>query len=396
MVKLNTGTGCIGASLAGLILRLMALLTVTLLTVTLPAPARTQAADHDMTGPAEVAEYADWSLACDNLRRCEAVSESRAREQFAETEWGEMPVIRLRVVREAGPGARARILVDRRVWAQEPLITTNVFTLHVLYSGDTDVTGPAYRLTAVAEGQYELAAADVPRFLAESARSTLAATRLRGSRALHGLASTEGLNAALRAMDAAQGSSGTVTALIAKGPRPASAVPRAQLPPAVAVVRASSGSLAREVADDELRDRNMLLCGVMAAPHAGTEYRLANGDRLWRVDCPEDEPSQHIVNLRNAWLITKPDGRRIVAPFPGPPRSGGPPSAIVPNSFFDPDTGLVTATFSAGPHSDCGWRRQWGWTGHRWRLVHARAMPACLGIMPDGWLTTWRTSLRYR
>ena len=96
--------------------------------------------------------------------------------------------------------------------------------MHVYTECDGDCTGRAYRLIALEPGRYELAPADVAAFLAESQKTPRAATRFVDGR-MHGITTTAGMTAALRYIDEGQGRRGTVTALYAKGPKPASSVP---------------------------------------------------------------------------------------------------------------------------------------------------------------------------
>jgi hypothetical protein len=59
---------------------------------------------------------------------------------------------------------------------------------------------------------------------------------------------------------------------------------------------------------------------------------------------------------------------------------------ILPNSDFDPVSGLLTA-YSDGK---CGWRRRWAWTGRVFEMVDAVEMPSCYGIPLHQWLQTYR------
>ncbi len=335
----------------------------------------------------EVEEFGDWSVSCDNSGRCEAIGLSRALARHVLTrEWGEAAFHMLRVTRDAGPAARPRVFVDRRVWGMMPSDTRTKLMLHVLDSQNGRV-GKAYRLLALKDGMQEVDPRDVDAFLSESVKTTEVATR---HTEIQGIASTKGMTAALRYMDESQGRRGNATAIYAKGPLPAASVVPARMPPRVKVIRGARTAAARDVTDEKLRKRGLLICGVMAAPHSGASYALANGDRLWRVDCGEEDVIGSPRNQRSVWFFERPNGEKVFPDFPRPEQGRAALRAYLPNSSFDPATGLLTATHYYSDHKDCGWRRQWGWNGTAWQLVSGRELHGCLGVMPENWLITWR------
>lgn len=341
----------------------------------------------------EVQEFGDWSVACDNGKRCEAVSQSKSMERYKKTEWGEAAMLHIRVVRAADANAAPRVFVDRRVWGEEPSNKSVALTLHVYYGGDGDRTGKPYRLLPLIKGQHEVDPRDVAAFLAESARTAYIATRKRGDTDLHGFASSKGMVAALRYMDEAQGRRDTVTAIYGTGPRAAVQVPEPKALPRYTLVKGVTQSAPRNVADEELRKNGMLICGVTAAPHTGKAYRMANGDQLWKVDCAEESTTPSLKNSTSIWFVGTAGKPLALPTFPRPEQGRPALPSRLPNSEFDPATGLLTATFFYGNRGDCGWQRQWGWSGSAWQLVAARELHACVGIMPDGWLPIWRSTI---
>ena len=348
--------------------------------------------ESDALGTApEVREFGDWSVSCDNGKRCEAINVSKERARFVETEWGEMGLLVLRVTREGGPAARPRIFLGESLWNGKAMDKHAGLTLHVLYQGEPDRTGPPYRLLPLTGWRYEVNPLDVDAFLAESLKTDAAATRMS---AIKGIGSTKGMNAALRYMDEAQGRRDNVTAIYGKGTMPAMMVPRAKVLPRVEWVKGAAKRAGTVVPDDELRRRGLLICGVVAAPHTGMRYVLANGDTLWRIDCGEEHSADSRLNPRDMWFIDRPGRGRILATFPRPEQGRKPLPTDLPNSSFDPVTGLLTATLFYGLNRDCGWRRQWGWSGKEWQLVSGRELHGCMGIMPEGWLPIWRSRVR--
>lgn len=342
----------------------------------------------------EVEEFGDWSVACDNTGRCEAMSASRERAHALRGEWGEAAMIILRVVRDAGPLSSPRVFVDRRLWGEAPSDSAAKLTLHVLYPEEHDRTGKGYRLGPLKGGQHELDPRDAPAFLAESRKATAAATRPAGQLAgdLHGLTSTSGMVAALRYMDEAQGRRDTATAIYAKGPLPVRSVAARKQPPVVAVVRGENGHAVRDASEAELDRYGQMICGIAAPPLGGVAYGLANGDMLWRFDCPLPIIDGDGFAAVTVWFATKPDGREVFASFPRPEQGRPALLATLPNASYNPASGLLTATEYYGSNQDCGWRRQWAWDGTAWQLVTARELHGCMGVLPDGWLVTWQAT----
>lgn len=333
----------------------------------------------------KVREHDDWSVACDNSRTCEAISVSpEYAARIASTDAGDLAMPMLRVVRAPGPGMKPRIFVDRRIWDARP--ERRALTLHVYYDGDGDRTGPAYRLIGSANGLDEVDPRDVPAFLAESARTPQAATRNRDG-SMHGLITTRGMIAALRYVDEVQGRRDNVTAVYAKGASPASAVFLPKALPVVAPIRGVAGR--RESAADisalrSLRDR---VCGVGVEPGSITAKRhmLANGDKLWAVGCGTLNGSPATLWLADTG--SGPEIRKLPRPEQGRPAI----DPYLPDSRFDPATGIITARYAGNRFGDCGWERKWAWTGSGFEMISAREMRACLGILPDRWLVTYRT-----
>lgn len=351
-----------------------------------------QAEPHEAGIAPEVEEFGDWSVACDNTGRCEAISASRQRALDLRGEWGEAAMIILRVVREAGPRSAPRVFVDRRVWGEGPSQPSTALTLHVLYPAEQDRTGRAYRLGPLQGGQHELDPRDVNAFLAESRKSSAAATRTAGEKVgdLHGLTSTSGLVAALRYMDEAQGRRDTVTAIFAKGELPASRVAVPKAPPVVDVVRGAAGQAARDAPAAELARYGQMICGIAFPPTSGLSYSLANGDVLWRIDCPVPSTEGGEHTPVTVWFVAKTEGGEVLAAFPRPEQGRPPLLGTLPNAAFDPASGLLTATQYYGSNRDCGWQRRWAWDGTAWQLVAGRELHGCMGVLEEGWLVTWQ------
>jgi len=337
----------------------------------------------EWTAP-EVAEFTDWSVACYNARDCTAVSVSRDYvARIAARDPGDYASPRLWVKRAAGPDARLRVYLDTTVWGEAGLGEAPA-TLHVYTECDGDCTGRAYRLIARGRGRFELAPADVAAFLAESVATSRAATRFAGG-GMHGIITTAGMTAALRFIDERQQRRGTVTAAYAKGPKPARTVPPAPPRARVKVTRGeeveADGTPATEAALFAARAKECRDVDPGAPDPRRARWRLASGQYLWAVGCSANPDAP-----RRLWLVETPGKGIALAAFPRPEQGRAALAGVLPDSAFDPATGLLTA------HSGrmCGWRRRWAWTGTAFAMVDAMEMPACYGIELGQWLATYR------
>jgi hypothetical protein len=348
------------------------------------APARAEdSAPGDWTAP-EVEEFTDWSVACDNARECTAVSVSREFVARITTgDHGDYAMPKLWVKRRAGPQEAARVFIDTTVWG-EAGGDEGPATLHVYTPCDGDCTGRAYRLILLEPGRYELAPGDVPAFLAESLATSRAATRFADGR-MHGIITTAGMTAALRYIDEVQVRRDTVTALYAKGPRPARSVPPAPPRPRVVVIAGEftdrEPDLGTSVALLAARAQLCPTAELTGPDVLRARYALANGQFLWALGCAGEPDAP-----RRLWLIETPG--QGIAPFLLPrPEQGRPAELpILPNSRFDPQAGQIIAASA----ETCGWRRRWAWTGRVFEMVDAVEMPACIGIPLHQWLQTYR------
>lgn len=355
------------------------LLTIALCTA-FASPALAQSVRPIQPGLAAVFEFGDWSTACDNVRRCVSVSVSQGlATRLASSEPGDYAQPILWVRREANSEARPRVFIDLSVWGQRR--SAGRLTLHVYYEGATDRTGRSYILNEIETGYYELTPSQTQAFLAESARSTRAATRSANGE-MHGLLSTRGLVAALRHTDEAQGRSGTVTAIYGTGPLPASDVPSAPTMPTVTVMRGAGSPADMPTQADRAQEADRV-CGVgtRASRQDSVVYALTNGQRLWSIDCGLPQ---------RFWQIEVEPGRFTIAILPRPDLGIRAEQPLLANSSFDPASGTLTAFHKARSHGDCGWQLRWAWTGTEFQMIDALDMPACLGLPVSRWLQTYR------
>jgi hypothetical protein len=117
---------------------------------------------------------------------------------------------------------------------------------------------------------------------------------------MHGIISTSGLIAALRWMDESQGRTGTVTAILAKGSKAASAVPPVSDRRKVKVVRGRiEPSLEVPNHPELMRIRAQYCPGTDPVSETNIQrFRLINGHTLWSIICAE---TPH--NPTHLWLV---------------------------------------------------------------------------------------------
>lgn len=212
-----------------------------------------------------------------------------------------------------------------------------------------------------------------------------------------------GSSAVLRWVDDRQKRAGGVTALVARGPAPARAMPpvprapvvkRAHLPPqdtlparVPPVVWESEG--ARECAEanlDEDLPEAELNASVEAylKEHARIEARLTPELLLVSVPC-----GAGAYNYWDLYLLVSDSGVRSA----GVGSQEEEPDRLV-NSSFDPATAELHAFAKGRGLGDCGLSETYVWDGTAFRLTEAWSMPKCIGMHPSLWHLIYRAKVR--
>jgi hypothetical protein len=312
--------------------------------------------------PGAVHVFRDWAVGCDNGGACQAVSQ--------------LP--------DAGLEKPGTISIARGSAPDAPL------TIRLrAYEGERPATRIAVdgqargAIRSVGDDVYAPAAAEAPTVLAALLGGS-AATLIDDGEAVQGRASLAGLSAALRYLDDAQHRAGTVTALVAKGAAPASAVPAR---PALPVVRSVA------VVDDAPPAPPALVKRMTAGAKCENEVPDSETHRI--------DPT-HALILVTCWSgAYNTDAIGFVATLPGltdpgPARfdyDAGPdarPGALH-GGYWDGDAGRLKAVAKARGLGDCGTSTDWAWDGTRFRLVELRSMPDCRGAID--WIPLWRAAI---
>lgn len=318
--------------------------------------------------PSEVRTFQDWTVACDNGLTCEAVALLPENAE-GDVQWEQWVTLTLRRGGRAGDppslimqgydGSPAALLADGQA-------------LPVRLSESVDgvtVTGDE-------------------RLLVETLRSARVLDVRDAAGTSLGRISLAGASAAMLYMDEKQHRLDTVTAMVRRGSRPASAVPA---PPALPQVR-----MAPPPTDEPLSIDTAIVAGFRRRFECH-EYdvredsdfetiQIATGTTLVLVPC-----GSGAYNFSSVPVIARRRGGRIVTELAlfdrqWGLRSEGHPLLI--NADWDAEERRLREFSKARGLGDCGSRADYAWDGAGFRLVHQEEMEECRGSIY--YVTTWR------
>jgi hypothetical protein len=311
---------------------------------------------------AEHAEFGDWIVVCDNVRTCSAygfpaeLSEDIAYLRITRTGAAEAPP-KVTLSKSGEGTAVLRLEIDGFPVVSQLSASAGKDEVY-----QRAVLSPA-QAAALLKG---LANGDI-----------LSIWR---GRDVAGTVSLKGSAAALRWMDDRQKRAGTVTALVAKGAKPASAVPAVPAPPVVrGAPPASQAGLPKALPDAikyplESCDDDIAELGI--EPQV---FRLAGGLLLWQTAC-----SRGAYNVIYDFSLLDETGTLKGAPdFPYP--NGQAETGRLMNAEFDPATQTLSNFDKARGLGDCGAFTSWVWTGQAFALTRSEMMPDCRGVPLDDW-----------
>lgn len=326
-----------------------------------PAPvADSRAAPH----PTEMRTFSDWTVACDNGGQCSMTSLS--------PEDGEFYPVNLALTRDAGPNGTISVAL---VAGEEGLSPARV-AVDGAPVGGTFPT-PSQGVATISGN----AAAAIAYALADGRVLTV---RDAGGGVLATL-SLDGASAALRFIDAAQGRADTVTAIVAKGNEPASAVPPAPALPVIVAMPVAGGAAQIDATMAAALEKRAHCDAPLVAGLSPEAYRLGGGATLVLVPC-----SRGAYNLSSALFVIE-DGKAAPARIDAPSgfteiRATVEIPQVVNGSV---ENGVLTSYAKARGLGDCGVQQDFVWDGTMLRLAQQSEMPECRGN--PSMLTTWRT-----
>lgn len=338
-------------------------------------PAQATASDPGAPASAALSEsrkFRDWLAVCDNVNDCVAFGPASEG-----TGW-------VRVGSAPGPDGARTVTVG--FWPSGGDGLTGPITL--------TLDGRRHIATPVAGDHDPVSTAEV-----RAADAAAAASDLAGGRTLTLAAGGEtvpislsGAAAALLWIDERQGRLDTVTALVRKGPRPATSVPGAPAaPPVVAaapIAQTGFGDTGQTLPPALEAVPAVKACraetGGTGLSDAVMSARLDASTELWAVPC-----FAGAYNIGHDWYLTGPNGRnpRAVSLQSADGESG----AGTINGGYDAGARTLTAFSKGRGIGDCGTASTWTWTGRAFVLSAETAMTECWGVPVDYWPSTWRT-----
>jgi hypothetical protein len=315
--------------------------------------------------PAELKTFQDWTVGCDNGGACHAVA-------LMPEDW---PDDGLTMSVRRGPEAGAQPVLAFEIGAD---------------SNAAAVSADGKRLPVRligAEGQTRVAPADSAAMIGALRSAARLQLQAADGKPL-GTVSLKGASAALLYMDEKQRRTGTATALVRPGTRPAAGLTAPPLP----VVTARPLSSARPLA---------LTAAGLAA------LRRKHGCTIDEVGGPDEAESAALGPAETLLLLACGSGAYNISyvPFvlrrgPGPVRAElaafdlkpawwaeeGKPMLV--NAGWDKESGLLTSFAKGRGVGDCGTSASYAWDGRAFRLVEQAEMGECRGSVD--YITTWR------
>ena len=310
--------------------------------------------------PGPTRTFGDWYVGCDNNAICTMASlggESQV----------PFPAVTLAVTRGAGPGGGFQLAFD--------------------VPGDGAPVAPvAVKIDGRRLALPSLTGTGAAALVAQMANGRTLAVLEAGDRSRATL-SLKGAAAALRWIDERQGRVDTVTAAVAKGDRPADAVPPPPRPPVIGALTAT-GTPARPTRLQFAAMRRRARCEDLpaGAPGYPDSQALGGGATLVMVPC-----STGAYNLSSALFVLEKGAWRPAeadAPtgFAATPAGEGAPVPSVVNGRWQ--GGELTSYAKGRGLGDCGVVQVFVWDGTRLRLSEQSEMGECRGN--PNYVATWR------
>jgi hypothetical protein len=328
--------------------------------------AATPAATPSAATPGALKTFGDWAVGCDNVHRCTLAS--LAPETAAD------PGYTARITRAAGPAGAFELAFDN--------------------SGD----GPAPAALRIGAARYALAGDALTGRRAQQIVAALATARVstliaRSGKPI-GTLSLTGLSTALRYADAVQHRVDTVTAAVAKGPAPASAVPAAPLVPVIGAP-ALTGAPVRLSKTQIAAMKRTARCDAPPSPDVDWSpvvSPVGGGTSLAVLPC-----SAGAYNVIGALFVirgTRVEPAQTDAPA-GFEASGTDPETRVPSVVNGSvENGILNSYAKGRGLGDCGVSQRFAWDGTRLRLIEQAEMNECRGN--PNFIPTWTARIERR
>jgi len=308
-----------------------------------------------VTGTGELKTFKDWTVGCDNGRACQGVGQYSAEN---------MDLISVSIARGAGATDAPKI------W----------FRLQDSPAIDLAADGRRLGVSFVNDEENQTVAAGSAARVIDAFRTAGKIELVGAGGKIIGQLSSLGASAAMLYMDEQQRRIDTVTALVRKGAKPASAVPP---PPALpAVRRAPASGPPRKLTTAQIRQ-------IQQANADCTDDDVSDKVEYARIDAHTTLAIVNAVCASGAYnyygipLLIRDNSKREVARFEGRKADD-----LLMNLSWKSKERLLDSYFKGRGIGDCGGGSDWAWDGTRFRLVRSRMMDECLGATE--WITTFR------
>lgn len=323
---------------------------------------------------AEVKKFRDWIAACDNTRECSA---------YALKENGSPPYLRIERGAEADAPATIALVLEGKV--EKPL--------RVAFDDAASVSATPL------SGKY-LPDIDKTEFVIPADAAFFEALRKAKELKSEGdgiePVSLSGAVASLLWIDEQQRRLDTVTALVRRGAKPASAVP---LPPALPVVRRGTPAATPAAKDFPLAVRALgrPICGADdPRPEPGEAVALSGDLVGYWFECRQMSGA---YNFWSGLVIARrgvPHLPRVVRlPYPpGEVANEGMEKHLLVNAGVDAKTLTLTMFSKSRGPGDCGSAAAWVFDGKEFRLTRYQSMPVCAGLISDEWPVIYRAEVK--
>lgn len=208
--------------------------------------------------------------------------------------------------------------------------------------------------------------------------------------------SMSGAAAALLWIDDQQKRLDTVTALVRRGAKPASAVPPQPKAPVIVAAKPAPDAKAPKPPADLLAKARKLCNGDEKAKLEESDP-LAPGLSLYSYSCPEMSGA---YNLNSVYFIVpagQPQAARAVS-FLWPVKVGDithdGQQELATNSSFDAKTQTLNIFNKGRGIGDCGTEEAWVFDGKTFRLAELKLMSECKGAIAEDWPVVYRAEVK--
>lgn len=317
--------------------------------------------------------YKSWLVACDNTLSCEAKGFPQTADR---TE--------LTIQRAAGPDGQIHAMMasETPFASGQPRVGTVSLRL-----------GPAWKVETSSDGTTVTTEdAGAIRVLVQAIRNG-AEIDLPGGETIP----LDGFTAALRRMDARQGRTGTVTALLDTGAKPAKCVPPAPPVPLIPnhpiTAKLGPGEAARLIATTRKGGAALLdkeECDAQVEGMDPAAYALDRTTALVLVPCIMGAYQGSYIGF----LTDRATGatREVEAPIPYQSNEEDrASSADLTEGDFDPATGTLSMAAKGRGLADCGLSARWIWDGRAFQLSAMTFQESCGGMEPGDWPVLFRS-----